>query len=47
MTTQGGAMISLVNDIKVCILSGNPENESRRLRARFEELLADYRRYCQ
>jgi hypothetical protein len=40
-------MISIVNDIKVCIQNGNPKNETHRLRARFEELIADYRRYCQ
>ena len=40
-------MISLVSAITVCSQNGNPANETHRLRARFEELLADYRRYCQ
>ena len=40
-------MISLISDITVCIQNGNPENEIYCLRARFEALIADYRRYCQ
>jgi hypothetical protein len=40
-------MISLISDITVCIQNGNPENDIYCLRARFEALIADYRRYCQ